>query len=149
MKKQPLWSFNLVIEVLLISRLEMFQCIASMQWFQSRNRGSFDFKFAVSVYRIRRHDKSFNLVIEVLLISSCCLAVLVAPPTYCFNLVIEVLLISSPSCQQHRQILAGFQSRNRGSFDFKGKMMLGLTVHSRGFNLVIEVLLISSLDRMS
>ena len=38
----------------------------------------------------------------------------------CFNLVIEVLLISNPGeLGQVRGELLLFQSRNRGSFDFK------------------------------
>ena len=87
-----------------------------------------------------------------------------------FNLVIEVLLISSLSCGSYPKtsLKVGFQSRNRGSFDFKSVPTLVQVVpqsvfqsRNRGsfdfkyyggeserlaglcFNLVIEVLLIS------
>ena len=64
-----------------------------------------------------------------------------------FNLVIEVLLISS---QTDKDVTAAlqteFQSRNRGSFDFKAKEGQKIVGGRRCFNLVIEVLLISSKD---
>ena len=62
--------------------------------FQSRNRGSFDFKPATTPSPLRL-SLSFNLVIEVLLISS--YKDIYFPPSdiISFNLVIEVLLISS------------------------------------------------------
>ena len=62
--------------------------------FQSRNRGSFDFK-AIAIWEPRVIITGFNLVIEVLLISS-----------------------GTETIDQQCQKL-GFQSRNRGSFDFK------------------------------
>ena len=64
-----------------------------------------------------------------------------------FNLVIEVLLSSrEPTVFQSSVLASPFQSRNRGSFEFKftGRSSVWLRVASR-FNLVIEVLLSSSL----
>ena len=62
--------------------------------FQSRNRGSFDFKMQ-SILTMHAHIvSSFNLVIEVLLISRLPRFVRLANKAS-FNLVIEVLLISS------------------------------------------------------
>ena len=84
--------------------------------FQSRNRGSFDFKRKRS--HRGRSGLCFNLVIEVLLISSLPHEAL-AVPQDCFNLVIEVLLISSAKSSIHVAFVKSFQSRNRGSFDFK------------------------------
>ena len=66
--------------------------------FQSRNRGSFDFKRSRMRPR-KAMNLSFNLVIEVLLISR----------------EIHVIEISDLALM--------FQSRNRGSFDFKGLRM--------------------------
>ena len=165
--------------------------------FQSRNRGSFDFKkwigrppppnavfcfnLVIEVLLIsrngqansKRHStpKGFNLVIEVLLISRNPNQ----PSPWCkrhrsFNLVIEVLLISSAPKHTYRVAQTMFQSRNRGSFDFKaghvvryGSLLPWFQSRNRGsfdfkkkrvrygrsmassFNLVIEVLLISSL----
>ena len=60
--------------------------------FQSRNRGSFDFK-----KRAAKHNEQTRNQVS-------------------FNLVIEVLLISST---RYRHFWNEFQSRNRGSFDFK------------------------------
>ncbi len=89
--------------------------------FQSRNRGSFDFKWK-SAYCVQKWESRFNLVIEVLLISS---------P---FTLTGEVRTDK-------------FQSRNRGSFDFKSVRTYRTSrLHHGCFNLVIEVLLISSLE---
>ena len=65
--------------------------------FQSRNRGSFDFKRRKNITTIQRLSG--------------------------FNLVIEVLLISRKTTYRHqyrpRLLNVQFQSRNRGSFDFK------------------------------
>ena len=70
-----------------------YQGTGTFRMFQSRNRGSFDFK-EFSVYRGESLRSRFNLVIEVLLISRKKdwqrLDSLKG-----FNLVIEVLLISS------------------------------------------------------
>ena len=63
----------------------------------------------------------------------------------CFNLVIEVLLVSSIGGDPASGVGGdAFQSRNRGSFGFKGKCTktTPLLVNYR-FNLVIEVLLVS------
>ncbi len=91
----------------------------SLLAFQSRNRGSFDFKLHFRLV-VRVRLIGFNLVIEVLLISSRMHAEREASRMEeGFNLVIEVLLISS--CVPHLHAGGGlvFQSRNRGSFDFK------------------------------
>ncbi len=87
--------------------------------FQSRNRGSFDFKFMV-VSLVYQNSCGFNLVIEVLLISSW----------------------TNPSNAFPRGTPM-FQSRNRGSFDFKFKFRQANLLLLYRFNLVIEVLLIS------
>ena len=87
--------------------------------FQSRNRGSFDFKSMLSV-------------------------VASVAAARCFNLVIEVLLISSFQDQSHQRCNSQFQSRNRGSFDFKCIIRVCRVSRILRFNLVIEVLLISS-----
>ena len=59
------------------------------------------------------------------MISSCLrAAVTTAPVSVSFNLVIEVLLISSASVFLKRPVCRMFQSRNRGSFDFKGAVLL-------------------------
>ena len=138
--------------------------------FQSRNRGSFDFKFEIDVHWGVYVSYSFNLVIEVLLISSfrgrylafkCCkcgfnlvIEVLLISSQHArrlphsinsFNLVIEVLLISSNVVDAEEEDYARFQSRNRGSFDFKKMEAKQTKWRTRSFNLVIEVLLISSL----
>ena len=90
-------SFNLVIEVLLISSEVRPKQGGRVSWFQSRNRGSFDFKLILRPQHLS--PPCFNLVIEVLLISS--------PRRrgqhlrhHRFNLVIEVLLISSLLCPE-------------------------------------------------
>ena len=89
--------------------------------FQSRNRGSFDFKRLCGCSNPTR-IWSFNLVIEVLLISRVVWSGISAKASGGFNLVIEVLLISSlkQGCRYY-QVESQFQSRNRGSFDFKPK----------------------------
>ena len=61
-----------------------------------------------------------------------------------FNLVIEVLLISSTFTANKQLYRVKFQSRNRGSFDFKTIIEDGKEREIISFNLVIEVLLISS-----
>ena len=105
-------AFNLVIEVLLVSRLQLFGC-----------------------YR------RFNLVIEVLLVS-----VYSALNRHWilaqFQLVIEVLLVSQHRCRSLRHHRHNkFQSRNRGSFGFKGapsevlRYVLSVMVVPRATNL--------------
>ena len=114
--------FNLVIEVLFISRLKICRSATGICSFQSRNRGSFHFKCSVTVrYSVPLGDSCFNLVIEVLFISS--------KKTPC------------PARDGHRM----FQSRNRGSFHFKKRRMDTRAGELKGFNLVIEVLFISRL----
>ena len=115
--------FNLVIEVLLISRATGRCTPGIVLLFQSRNRGSFDFK------------PKRNILNSSIRIS--------------FNLVIEVLLISSSqSCWDRQPRNAWFQSRNRGSFDFKAHSYIGPENLCICFNLVIEVLLISSANAL-
>ena len=111
--------FNLVIEVLLISSLFLVIFSHSPDKFQSRNRGSFDFKILFYL-SARAPIAGFNLVIEVLLISRIWFEFITE--TGCresFNLVIEVLLISSTFTNPDLHAVSSFQSRNRGSFDFK------------------------------
>ena len=61
-------GFNLVIEVLVVSSVNMTLYIHPGGKFQSRNRGSCRFKEVKLV--IKRNDaESFNLVIEVLVVS--------------------------------------------------------------------------------
>ena len=86
--------FNLVIEVLLISRETAFESARLAAVFQSRNRGSFDFKgdgtvgnpLGVNLFQSRNRG-SFDFK-------------------------------GSIHCES-RFTLIQFQSRNRGSFDFK------------------------------
>ena len=99
-------SFNLVIEVLLIS--------------SSRSRG---FSYVGGC--------RFNLVIEVLLISSHKRLCRRAENCQRFNLVIEVLLISSHNLAVLQILMCQFQSRNRGSFDFKSPRRSVVCRHDR------------------
>ena len=62
-------GFHLAIEILLISSVDVALNGDGNDEFQSRNRGSFDFKTFPYTYRSRCRE-CFNLVIEVLLISS-------------------------------------------------------------------------------
>ena len=97
---------------------------------------------------LRCFSLSFNLVIEVLLISSI-LGIWQMKIISCFNLVIEVLLISRRRATRGmRSIKNKFQSRNRGSFDFKPFVSFHAYSYwiGQGFNLVIEVLLISRFE---
>ena len=95
--RSALLGFNLAIEVLLIS-------------------SSTDVSIVVT--RIRRR-LCFNLVIEVLLVSSISNQTNPIVINAVSHLVIEVLLQGiCPICDEY--IGLKFQSRNRGSFDFKG-----------------------------
>ena len=136
--------FNLVIEILLISRNNTTHLLLNnRQTFQSRNRDTFDFKNARPV-RCRHRLRSFNLVIEILLISSTEAGRRYKEITTGFNLVIEILLISRPSGTQAGNFTVNmFQSRNRDTFDFKGRCTLYPWNYTHRFNLVIEILLIS------
>ena len=100
------------------SKIARAEVEGRLEEFQSRNRGSFDFKDGLTKMN-DYYFPGFNLVIEVLLISSNNGHLEKWFLTSRFNLVIEVLLIS----------------RGRD---------LGGDVHDSCFNLVIEVLLISS-----
>ena len=86
---------------------------------------------------------SFNLVIEVLFFSSQRSAHRDNCPTTSFNLVIEVLFFSSRDVFIHSFAARKFQSRNRGSFLFKGNRIVWATRANSSFNLVIEVLFFS------
>ena len=138
------YSFNLVIENLLISTPHISPC---------------DFVHS-----------GFNLVIENLLISTFrLLSTLPKPRTHCFNLVIENLLISTSgkfgarytfflfqsrnressyfNGHSHRLRVAAqceFQSRNRESSYFNLRFLVRGLARASGFNLVIENLLIST-----
>ena len=112
--------------------------------FQSRNRGSFDFKRRDRLGSVRV-GQCFNLVIEVLLISRSwwnCVAN--------FKLCVSMFQsrnrgsfdFKEKSENVNSQIYA-FQSRNRGSFDFKLDIPPSALEFEQSFNLVIEVLLIS------
>ena len=111
--------FNLVIEVLLISSIgeSGSHCSRCEPLFQSRNRGSFDFKpemAACSPSQVAfqsRNRGSFDFKQETKIADGDILL--------SFNLVIEVLLISSNEFSVDASLLIKFQSRNRGSFDFK------------------------------
>ena len=136
--------------------------------FQSRNRGSFLFK-AGRINLPPFSLSSFNLVIEVLFFSRPSPARRKPWSPTSFNLVIEVLFFSSRWTWWHGRAGLEFQSRNRGSFLFKGFACLRATgffafqSRNRGsflfkgveprqapmyrcyrFNLVIEVLFFSS-----
>ena len=91
-------SFHLVIEVLLVSSQYKTGRLVCGSKFQSRNRGSFDFK------EITRVDPNNTLL--------------------GFNLVIEVLLVSSFDVPSSRHQDLTFQSRNRGSFGFKTSIIV-------------------------
>ena len=97
------YGFNLVIEVLLISRVSInglkarstrFNLVIEVLLISSRN---------ISTRRVLP-DRRFNLVIEVLLISSRRRLGLAPCRSYAgFNLVIEVLLISSVKRIRHQR----------------------------------------------
>ena len=89
--------------------------------FQSRNRGSFDFKTS-HTYPSSRCSRTFQSRNR---------------GSFDFK-AIEVTAPALPVPEQ-------FQSRNRGSFDFKSKDDYRKIHTLSCFNLVIEVLLISSL----
>ena len=139
-----LTCFNLVIEVLLISRYAEDSANASLK--------SICFNLVIEVLLISSHrlcllmdrgSERFNLVIEVLLISRGLGRLAQRESLSRFNLVIEVLLISTMSISPSSS--GGmFQSRNRGSFDFNASWLFVKPASIRRFNLVIEVLLISS-----
>ena len=131
-KENRCHRFNLVIEVLLISRRNNTNEGKSVTKFQSRNRGSFDFKDR-GCSATDSGQPCFNLVIEVLLISSQIRLTRQAACPTCFNLVIEVLLISSQRDARTHATHARFQSRNRGSFDFKPNPQLSYQSVSRLF----------------
>ena len=111
--------------------------------FQSRNRGSFDFK-PWNSHLIVSVMKCFNLVIEVLLISSLLDACLWTSETYPFQSrnrgSFDFKIDFWPEVAIDNFT---FQSRNRGSFDFKHVITGTQGNPPFRFNLVIEVLLIS------
>ena len=128
----------------MISSMSYLIVAITFMMFQSRNRGSFDFKSVSSfipgssfMFQSRNRG-SFDFK------RNCCGAV--RHNTAGFNLVIEVLLISRrTSGLLHPMLSLRFQSRNRGSFDFKFAFRSFSAWPASSFNLVIEVLLISSL----
>ena len=122
----PPSGFNLVIEVLLISSVIVhFAVVKSVTLFQSRNRGSFDFK-SLMPSNVPMNVKKFQ-----------------SRNRGSFDFKLRRQEIQS-------QTKFAFQSRNRGSFDFKTDSMLTmLRSFKTRFNLVIEVLLISSLTAPS
>ena len=98
--------------------------------FQSRNRGSFDFK-PIQPHKHNSRYTRFNLVIEVLLISRKRFRSWSLRRWSRFNLVIEVLLISSIFPSGTGEVPKEFQSRNRGSFDFKKTFPTGRSIAFR------------------
>ena len=129
----------------MISRQTAYHSRLRHTKFQSRNRGSLISSLNRLGVEVPSHR--FNLVIEVLLISRRSLSIPQKRSRRSFNLVIEVLLISRLPRALAPFVIGyiSFQSRNRGSFDFKVEVWAicpacGLL----SFNLVIEVLLISS-----
>ena len=115
--------FNLVIEILLISRIVPTTNCVSQCSFQSRNRDTSDFKFHEDV-RYNFYLICFNLVIEILLISSPSCSSGLRSMFLRFNLVIEILLISIESKASRYSFQSSFQSRNRDTSDFKMGMNL-------------------------
>ena len=95
--------FNLVIEMLLISRPKLLQQSTTLHMFQSRNRDAFDFKYAaLTAVCIRlfsfqsRNRDAFDFKEHVQQISEHILAAY-----FRFNLVIEMLLISRQRKRLH------------------------------------------------
>ena len=114
--------------------------------FQSRNRGSFDFKTFASCWNAASHPYLFQSRNRGSFDFKGSFWEFIQGTQRYFNLVIEVLLISSDEAHAMKNDKSTFQSRNRGSFDFKGKHhRIVYRSHSNYFNLVIEVLLISSI----
>ena len=135
--------FNLVIEVLVVSRFRLLPKSERVALFQSRNRGTCRFKlenygqtFHVVLFQSRNRGtcrfKPMNLSSRAYRLTS-------------FNLVIEVLVVSRRvEHGQHTHCLS-FQSRNRGTCRFKSTHIhLSGGRLKIGFNLVIEVLVVSS-----
>ena len=89
--------------------------------FQSRNRGSFDFKPRVPCPSGTYGHLSFNLVIEVLLISRQIVSPSEQPPEFLFQSRNRGSFDFKFMVFLHAitQLALEFQSRNRGSFDFK------------------------------
>ena len=114
-----MYRFNLVIEVLVVSRIISFSSTSVSTLFQSRNRGTCRFKKLLNLLMVQALFR-FNLVIEVLVVSRSPVKDDYEGVSNCFNLVIEVLVVS-------RQKSAG-----------------GQLYTISGFNLVIEVLVVSS-----
>ena len=85
-------GFNLVIEMLFVSRVRRVTLNPALEWFQSRNRDAFRFKRLKVLWRARL-DSSFNLVIEMLFVSSDG-GYRGRKFTDSFNLVIEMLFVS-------------------------------------------------------
>ena len=136
-------SFNLVIEVLLISRRYRLLRPPGITQFQSRNRGSFDFKYPFATLETldlpfqSRNRGSFDFKWGTAKESSAGQFWFQSRNRGSFD-------FKSSSESRWSSIPARFQSRNRGSFDFKSiKIIATLQIIPDRFNLVIEVLLIS------
>ena len=113
--------------------------------FQSRNRGSFDFKNRTRLPLIRQRSACFNLVIEVLLISREAMSIPLCQIIRKFQSRNRGSFdFKSVRSLPTMSLRVPFQSRNRGSFDFKVFRLHFLLPSVKRFNLVIEVLLISS-----
>ena len=116
---EVIFSFNLVVENLLISTSIRSTTIASRLSFQSRNRESSNFN-RQSLSGMAVKLSCFNLVIENLLISTEENLALLYSPNLSFNLVIENLLISTIFIWYRSCLGIRFQSRNRESSNFNG-----------------------------
>ena len=136
-------SFNLVIEVLFLSRLSTMDVYVGFFAFQSRNRGSFLIKknereqlVHASITEFQSRNRGSFLIKKDLNACRCFSfefqsrnrgsfliknfsANMSGTLTKCFNLVIEVLFLSRPHTGDSPLSQHKFQSRNRGSFLIK------------------------------
>ena len=117
--KLSISSFNLAIEILVISGKKGTCRVAVPYWFQSRNRDSCHFRCNAVVSPCTSIILRFNLAIEILVISGSSVQH-VRNRSVCFNLAIEILVISGMKCLVCAAPLnPGFQSRNRDSCHFR------------------------------
>ena len=135
--------FNLVIEVLLISRSHTGRDVRkSYIMFQSRNRGSFDFKLSQAFERSAsfkfqsRNRGSFDFKNSLVWMGCYLLSTFQSRNRGSFDFKKQKAEFCILFCLM-------FQSRNRGSFDFKIDSRTCSLPQRQSFNLVIEVLLIS------
>ena len=101
------FSFNLVIEYLLISTATVHTYLCLSRSFQSRNRVSSNFN-DTGDETVRGDEVRFNLVIEYLLISTSTSDVITIEMHGGFNLVIEYLLISTMIVYTENRIVVCF-----------------------------------------